>query len=965
MKNKQGKQQGPKPESNQEKSAAARKADFFALFKAEAPYIRDEIARDLPAYHMLLSMQAESFADIALRVIAKQRGIPFDLLNPPVPACPSCGKDDRVSRKGRQGYYCKRCAQKFQATHNAIVSNSKVGDLKFLQVLTSLLAGHSMTQTCELCDISLTTYYRIRNKILYAMQLMLREVVLYGVIQADCTFVRVSYKGLDLREPEFDEDSLFYDKTAFIPREARKRGGAYKAAERNANSICILSLIDEYGHTANIFCGTGLASLKTLKMYVPEGKLRLSVPENDPFQTFLQKKKRNIETKPGDTSLLVIDKERALESYAQAIGIHWESHVYRDKGTQRRLAAGAHDIQRINSMHSRLKRFLSAAPVSSKYLPGYLTLFDFMEMTGGSKAAVERLLEILATPGLGQSPEFYQSLFSVPNYLEQWFAGDHPLKKLPYNRLLAFYLYDHIRNKESYPGTDMTMRYVEQACGYSDKHIRSSYQNLLNAGYRDLILSYFGEVVASKERATKPMKNIPPIIPLLHDEWTAYLRGEQGPRPTFTQFVKKKQAQYGFSYNETYVKRWFARAEELGVCPHLPPKEEWVPVARNIPEIVFALYDEWAVCLREENGPCPPFSKFYRAKKEQYGVKYAYGTLQILFQDIQALKLRPPLPMSSKASTDGNVPSKRNIEICDEYDRLVKEQKALGRDGLSSRKIQELLGQRYGLSEFTVAQCVYAVRKYKKMLAAQADGINPEEQMSHENTRCENRADVGARNMALSQFNPAVAARWHPTKNGTLTADQVSYGSAKIIWWLCPDCGYEWESEVRRQTRKLKCPACTTTQRLKERTSSFADIHPELVKQWHPVKNGRLKPEMFSCGSAKKVWWLCECGHEWQARISARAAGGGCPSCAVVNRRKAAVNQNGSLLDKNPKLAAEWHPSKNGPLTPAQVTSSTPTKAWWLCPDCGHEWEATIGSRHYGKGCPQCYRQNRTKRTGP
>ena len=47
------------------------------------------------------------------------------------------------------------------------------------------------------------------------------------------------------------------------------------------------------------------------------------------------------------------------------------------------------------------------------------------------------------------------------------------------------------------------------------------------------------------------------------------------------------------------------------------------------------------------------------------------------------------------------------------------------------------------------------------------------------------------------------------------------------------------------------------------------------------------------------------------------------------------------LATVNPDLAAEWHPTKNAPLLPSQVTGGSSKKVWWLG-KCGHEWEAVI-----------------------
>lgn len=47
----------------------------------------------------------------------------------------------------------------------------------------------------------------------------------------------------------------------------------------------------------------------------------------------------------------------------------------------------------------------------------------------------------------------------------------------------------------------------------------------------------------------------------------------------------------------------------------------------------------------------------------------------------------------------------------------------------------------------------------------------------------------------------------------------------------------------------------------------------KLVKEWHPTKNGDLKPSDFTAGSGQKVWWKCPKGddHEWEARIGDEA----------------------------------------------------------------------------------------------
>jgi len=125
-------------------------------------------------------------------------------------------------------------------------------------------------------------------------------------------------------------------------------------------------------------------------------------------------------------------------------------------------------------------------------------------------------------------------------------------------------------------------------------------------------------------------------------------------------------------------------------------------------------------------------------------------------------------------------------------------------------------------------------------------------------------------------------------------------------------------------------------------------LKPNLIMEWHPTRNGNLRPRDVTPGSGKKVWWLCEEGHEWQAAIYSRNRGSGCPVCykgSPIN------NDPQSVSDSS--LVMEWHPTKNGDLRLGDVAPGFLDKVWWLC-QTGHEWQATVKSRLQGSGCPLC-----------
>jgi len=65
--------------------------------------------------------------------------------------------------------------------------------------------------------------------------------------------------------------------------------------------------------------------------------------------------------------------------------------------------------------------------------------------------------------------------------------------------------------------------------------------------------------------------------------------------------------------------------------------------------------------------------------------------------------------------------------------------------------------------------------------------------------------------------------------------------------------------------------------------------YSELVSQWHPTKNGDLRPDEVSRGSSRYIWWQCENGHEWKASANNRTNSNhrrGCRICYVLKTQK-------------------------------------------------------------------------------
>lgn len=210
--------------------------------------------------------------------------------------------------------------------------------------------------------------------------------------------------------------------------------------------------------------------------------------------------------------------------------------------------------------------------------------------------------------------------------------------------------------------------------------------------------------------------------------------------------------------------------------------------------------------------------------------------------------------------------------------------------------------------------------------------------------------------------NKELMQEWDWEANANLDPAKLTYGSNKKVWWKCPKCGGKWQATVYSRTGKDKtgCPYCVGKKVLVG-FNDLATTDPYLAKEWHPAKNGDLKPTDVTKGNHKKVWWKCsQCGHEWKSSINSMTRKGryGCAVCSRQQQGKTftrlMVKRRGSLAETMPELAKEWHPTKNGDLTPQKITAGRFKPVWWLCPKCGYEWQSSPNNRKKGVGCPCC-----------
>lgn len=211
---------------------------------------------------------------------------------------------------------------------------------------------------------------------------------------------------------------------------------------------------------------------------------------------------------------------------------------------------------------------------------------------------------------------------------------------------------------------------------------------------------------------------------------------------------------------------------------------------------------------------------------------------------------------------------------------------------------------------------------------------------------------------SLAELFPEIAKQWNYEKNGVLKPCNLTPGSSRKVWWLC-DKGHEWEATIGSRTQGIGCPYCSG-RRLIKGINDLLTLRPEIAADWDYEKNYPLTPDNVTAFSNKRVWWKCtKCQHEWQSSVSNRDF----PNCKSCNAKlagkktsiKAAKRNN--FAEKRPDLAKQWHPTKNGFLTPADVSCGSGKQIWWICEN-GHEWQSSIANRVKDNlGCPYCGNQ--------
>ena len=125
---------------------------------------------------------------------------------------------------------------------------------------------------------------------------------------------------------------------------------------------------------------------------------------------------------------------------------------------------------------------------------------------------------------------------------------------------------------------------------------------------------------------------------------------------------------------------------------------------------------------------------------------------------------------------------------------------------------------------------------------------------------------------------PKLMEQWDLERNADIDPMTLHKGSLNRVYWKCRE-GHVWREMVSRRVQdRVPCPICGVPNL--PPGESLAERYPELAKQWYVIKNLPYHPGRISAVSQEAVWWRCDRGHSWCARIYDRTVcGHGCPYC--------------------------------------------------------------------------------------
>ena len=195
--------------------------------------------------------------------------------------------------------------------------------------------------------------------------------------------------------------------------------------------------------------------------------------------------------------------------------------------------------------------------------------------------------------------------------------------------------------------------------------------------------------------------------------------------------------------------------------------------------------------------------------------------------------------------------------------------------------------------------------------------------------------------------------------NNTLDPFTTKSNSTNKAHFICKNCGYDWTTEIRSQTRGTgKCKCCELHRVTKKGYTDVFTLIPDSRKYFDFNKNRDIDIYSIPLGNTEiPIDWKCpDCGYEWSSPLAHRIdrkkgsySFRGCHQCYLHSTNRIAP------VSSKPKLVKFWDFTKNKGTDINLTSAHSYDSVHWRDKKCGYEWTESIKSfSSRDDGCPFC-----------
>jgi hypothetical protein len=202
---------------------------------------------------------------------------------------------------------------------------------------------------------------------------------------------------------------------------------------------------------------------------------------------------------------------------------------------------------------------------------------------------------------------------------------------------------------------------------------------------------------------------------------------------------------------------------------------------------------------------------------------------------------------------------------------------------------------------------------------------------------------------------------WDWEANGAAHPYRLSPTSGSKRQWVCR-LGHPYSARVFNRFAGTGCPFCAG-QRFLAGFNDIETVEPAIAAEWCRRLNGATLPRDVFAGSTAPYFWECDLGHVWEATVTMRRKGSGCPQCRPRCASRPTRTRYLELFANRPELTRDWHQWGNGQVQLDDVIAKSVTKYVWKC-SVGHVWRATLRAHLQDSACSMCASQPESPAVG-